>query len=165
MLLRSFQLSDVHDVSRIWQLTASRDSERETLQELAKQLARDRDLVLVAEVDGRIVGAIVGTMDGSTGFFYCLAVHPDYQGRGIGRRLVSTLEERFRQKGAKRIWITIDEGTRKLLPLLAFGICQYFATRTLGKELMFQNGRIIRKARSRMTAEWGSPVPLAFSAL
>src|SRR5690606_1371855 len=112
MLLRSFQLSDVHDVSRIWQLTASRETERATLQELSKQLARDRDLVPVAEVDGRVVGAIVGTMDRSTGFFYCLAVHPDYQGRGIGRSLVASLEERFRQKGVKRIWITIDEGTK-----------------------------------------------------
>ncbi|GAA5347108.1 putative N-acetyltransferase YhbS [Planifilum fimeticola] len=146
MLLRSFQLSDVHDVSRIWQLTASRDSEWETLQELSKQLARDRDLVLVAEVDGRIVGAIVGTMDRSTGFFYCLAVHPDYQGRGIGRRLVASLEERFRQKGVKRIWITIDEGTRKLLPFyLHLGYANICDT-TLEKELMFQNGRVKGKA-------------------
>lgn len=146
MLLRSFQLSDVHDVSRIWQLTASRESERETLQELSKQLARDRDLVLVAEEDGRIVGAIVGTMDRSTGFFYCLAVHPDYQGRGIGRRLVASLEERFRQKGVKRIWITIDEGTRKLLPFyLHLGYTNICDT-TLEKELMFQNGRVAKES-------------------
>ena len=146
MLLRSFQLSDVHDVSRIWQLTTSRESERETLQELSKQLARDRDLVLVAEEDGRIVGAIVGTMDRSTGFFYCLAVHPDYQGRGIGRRLVASLEERFRQKGVKRIWITIDEGTRKLLPFyLHLGYTNICDT-TLEKELMFQNGRVAKES-------------------
>jgi ribosomal protein S18 acetylase RimI-like enzyme len=146
MLLRSFQLSDVHDVSRIWQLNASRDPEMETLRELSKQLARDRDLVLVAEVDGRVVGAIVGTMDRSTGFFYCLAVHPDYQGRGIGRRLVASLEERFRQKGVKRIWITIDEGTKKLLPFyLHLGYANICDT-TLEKELLFQGCRAVGHA-------------------
>lgn len=148
MLLRSFQLSDVHDVSRIWQLTASRETERATLQELSKQLARDRDLVPVAEVDGRVVGAMVGTMDRSTGFFYCLAVHPDYQGRGIGRSLVASLEERFRHKGVKRIWITIDEGTKKLLPFyLHLGYSNICDT-TLAKELILKNGMLMGKSRS-----------------
>lgn len=117
MRLRSFQLSDAHDVSQIWKLTASHEQERETLQVLSKQLGVDRDLVLVAEApDGKVVGAIVGTIDGSSGFFYCLAVHPDYQRQKIGTRLVNALEERFLQKGVKRIWITVDEGTKKLLP-------------------------------------------------
>ncbi|MGI6128137.1 MAG: GNAT family N-acetyltransferase [Planifilum sp.] len=148
MLLRSFQLSDVHDVSRIWQLTASRETERATLQELSKQLARDRDLVPVAEVDGRVVGAIVGTMDRSTGFFYCLAVHPDYQGRGIGRSLVASLEERFRQKGVKRIWITIDEGTKKLLPFYLHLGYSNICNTTLEKELILNNGMLMGKSRS-----------------
>ena len=128
---------------RIWQLTASRSKGNPRNWRNNWRGSRSGP---GGRVDGRIVGAIVGTMDGSTGFFYCLAVHPDYQGRGIGRRLVSTLEERFRQKGAKRIWITIDEGTRKLLPFyLHLGYANICDT-TLGKELMFQNGRIIRKA-------------------
>ncbi|SEN73341.1 GNAT family N-acetyltransferase [Lihuaxuella thermophila] len=117
MRLRSFQLSDAYDVSQIWKLTASHEQERETLQVLSEQLGVDRDLVLVAEApNGRVVGAIVGTIDGSSGFFYCLAVHPDYQRQKIGTRLVNALEERFLQKGVKRIWITVDEGTQKLLP-------------------------------------------------
>lgn len=117
MLLRSFQLVDIHDVSRIWKLTASHERERETLRVLSEQLSIDRDLVIVAETDDQeIVGAIVGTMDGDTGFFYCLAVHPDFQDQKIGSQLVATLEQRFRQKRVKRIWITVDQGTQKLLP-------------------------------------------------
>jgi [ribosomal protein S18]-alanine N-acetyltransferase len=117
MQLRSFQLSDIHDVSQIWKMTASGERERETLRVLSEQLAMDRDLVLVAEDAGqRVIGAIVGTMDGDTGFFYCLAVHPDYQSRTIGTQLVNELEKRFLQKKVKRIWITVDQGTEKLLP-------------------------------------------------
>ncbi|MDN4595064.1 GNAT family N-acetyltransferase [Polycladomyces subterraneus] len=116
MRLRSFQLSDAHDVSEIWKLNTSAKPEAETLQVLTQQLARDRDLVLVAEVDNRVVGAIVGVQDGTSGFFYCLAVHPSYQRRGIGRSLIRALEERLRKKGVKRLWITVDPGTEKLLP-------------------------------------------------
>ncbi|TCW36172.1 GNAT family N-acetyltransferase [Laceyella sacchari] len=117
MRLRSFQLADAHDVSQIWQMTASHEQEKDTLQVLTEQLGYDRDLVIVAEApNGRVVGAIVGTIDGHTGFFYCLAVHPDYQKRKVGTMLVRELEQRFLQKGVKRIWITVDEGTEKLFP-------------------------------------------------
>lgn len=116
MQLRSFQLSDVHDVTQIWKMTASHERERETLHVLSDQLAVDRDLVIVAEsYDKKVIGAIVGTMDGDTGFFYCLAVHPKYQSQGVGTRLVEALESRFWKKGVKRIWITVDDGTKKLL--------------------------------------------------
>lgn len=129
MRLRSFQLSDVHAVIQIWQMTATHDKEKETLRVLSEQLGRDRDLVIVAEAPNKqVVGAIVGTMDGSTGFFYCLAVHPEYQRRKVGTMLVKALEQRFVQKGVKRIWITVDKGTEKLLPFYQhlgyFNTCQ-----------------------------------------
>ncbi|MFC7440730.1 GNAT family N-acetyltransferase [Laceyella putida] len=136
MRLRSFQLADAHDVSQIWQMTASHEQEKETLQVLAEQLGFDRDLVIVAEApDKRVVGAIVGTMDGHTGFFYCLAVHPEYQKRKVGTMLVRELEQRFLQKGVKRIWITVDEGTEKLFPFYQYlGYTNSCSTR-LEKEL------------------------------
>ncbi|WP_124726523.1 GNAT family N-acetyltransferase [Staphylospora marina] len=136
MRLRSFQLSDVHSVIQIWQMTANHEQEKETLRVLSEQLGRDRDLVIVAENgDGRVVGAIVGTMDGSTGFFYCLAVHPDYQRKKVGTMLVKALEARFVRKGVKRIWITVDKGTEKLLPFYQYlGYTNTCSTR-LEKEL------------------------------
>lgn len=116
MNLRSFQLSDIHGVTAIWKMTASKEKEQQTLQVLAKQLAYDRDLVLVAEESDSIVGAIVGTMEKDTGYLYCLAVHPSYQGQGIGRKLTTLLEERFRNKGVQNVQVMVDEGTEKLAP-------------------------------------------------
>jgi hypothetical protein len=40
--------------------------------EIAKKLERDPDLFLVAEMDGRIVGAVVGGFDGRRGLVYHL---------------------------------------------------------------------------------------------
>lgn len=136
MRLRSFRLTDVHDVTQIWKQTASHQKEQETLKILSHQLAYDRDLVIVAEAShGEVVGAIVGTIDGGTGFFYCLAVHPNYQNQKVGTMLVNALETRFRQKGVKRIWITVDEGTEKLLSFYFYlGFSNSCSTR-LEKEL------------------------------
>ncbi|MBD1373375.1 GNAT family N-acetyltransferase [Hazenella sp. IB182357] len=144
MKLRSFQLSDVHDVLQIWQETAIYECEKETLTVLSEQLAIDRDLVLVAELEnGRVVGAIVGTKDGECGFFYCLAVNPEFQKKKIGTKLVQALEERFVKKGVKRTWITVDEGTEKLLPFYKYlGYTNSCSTR-LEKDLLTMEDRLI----------------------
>lgn len=115
MKIRSFRLSDVHEVMDIWNLNAEQKSEQETLAGMSEQLLRDPQLVLVAESsDEKVVGAIVGTLDGENGFYYALAVHPEYQHQKVGSRLVSALETRLREKGAKNLFVTIDDGTKKL---------------------------------------------------
>ena len=50
-----------------------------------------------------IVGTVIGGWDGRRGWVYRMAVHPDYQRRGIGTALMRDLEERFRAKGALAI--------------------------------------------------------------
>src|SRR5690349_7198393 len=64
--------------------------------------------VLVAELEGRLVGSVVFHADaGSQGQavpkgwagFRKLAVHPDLRGRGLGRRLVQHCVERARAMG------------------------------------------------------------------
>lgn len=49
--------------------------------------------VIVAEVDGRIVGAVRYEPYADYVYLGRLAVLPEYQGRGIGRRLVEAVEE------------------------------------------------------------------------
>jgi ribosomal protein S18 acetylase RimI-like enzyme len=61
------------------------------------------DALLVAEHDGRIVGALVAAWDGWRGNMYRLAVLPAYRRRGIARRLVEAGHERLRARGARRV--------------------------------------------------------------
>jgi ribosomal protein S18 acetylase RimI-like enzyme len=62
---------------------------------------------LVAEKDGRPVGMIRGTYDGSRAVIYLASVHPDYQRQGIGRALVQAIGHRFKDRGAASIAVIV----------------------------------------------------------
>jgi ribosomal protein S18 acetylase RimI-like enzyme len=62
----------------------------QTLEELKSNFAVK--IFLKAEVEGRIVGSVIGYQVGDTGYIERLIVHPDYQGQGIGTELMGEIE-------------------------------------------------------------------------
>jgi RimJ/RimL family protein N-acetyltransferase len=108
--LREFRLSDYEQLRALWQASGlpPRPSDRE--EEVAKKLARDPDLFLVAWEGARIIGSVIGGWDGRRGYIYRLAVLPDCQRRGVGRRLIKELEKRFRSKGTLAVNLNYDAG-------------------------------------------------------
>lgn len=135
MLIRSFRLGDYSAINRIWRETNLDRSETESLDALATQLAWDSELVMVAERDGAVVGVVVGTIDGTRAYFYRLAVDPQEQGTGIGRKLVEALEARFRQRGVNRVLIMVNQDNEEVIPFyhsLGYELQKYV---TLSKKL------------------------------
>jgi ribosomal protein S18 acetylase RimI-like enzyme len=76
-------------------------------EEIERKLERDPDLFLVAEVDERIVGAVLGGFDGRRGMMYHLAVAESYRRRGLGLALMDELERRLRSKGCIRYYLLV----------------------------------------------------------
>jgi len=74
------------------------------------------DLFLVAEVDGRLVGTIIGGWDGWRGHIARLAADPTLRRKGIARRLVNEIESRLRAKGARRIYALVDRRSPPAIP-------------------------------------------------
>ena len=75
---------------------------------------RDGGTILVAESDGRLVGTVTYFQDASweampmdpapgTAGLRATAVHPDHQGRGIGRALIDACLDRAQSHGAERM--------------------------------------------------------------
>jgi ribosomal protein S18 acetylase RimI-like enzyme len=62
---------------------------------------------LVAEHEGRLVGVIRGTFDGSRAVIYLASVHPSHQRQGIGRALVREIARRFKDRGASSIAVIV----------------------------------------------------------
>ena len=54
-----------------------------------------------------IVGSVMTGFDGHRGWVYYLAVQPDQQGLGLGRKLMGAAENWLRQRGAPKIQLMV----------------------------------------------------------
>jgi len=117
MLVRSFQLSDYRPITQLLKNVLSEACYEETISAFAKQLSWDCELVLVATVEDRIVGVIIGTIDNNNGYYYRIAVDTDYQRKGIGKAMIEALKQRFNQRKVRKILVTVDTHNELVLPV------------------------------------------------
>ncbi len=76
-------------------------------EEIARKIARDPDLFLLAETSGEVIGSVLGGFDGRRGMMYHLAVASQYRQQGIASALVDELERRLRSKGCIRYYLLV----------------------------------------------------------
>lgn len=112
LLVRPFAMVDYDAVRDLWANAGEgvRLGSSDEPNEIAKKLARDPDVFLVAELAGRIVGVIVGAWDGRRGWIHHLAVDGDCRRQGIATHLVSEVEERLRAKGCRKVNLLVLRG-------------------------------------------------------
>ena len=79
-------------------------------EEIQKKLERDPDLFLVAEIEGRLVGTVIGGYDGRRGLIYHLAVSPEQRRSGLGSTLMDEIENRLRAKGCLKSYLLVVKG-------------------------------------------------------
>ena len=60
----------------------------------------------LCEIDGRVVGFAMGNR--LTGEMWVIAVLPEHEGQGIGRRLLTMVEDWLFAEGWEEIWLTTD---------------------------------------------------------
>jgi ribosomal protein S18 acetylase RimI-like enzyme len=111
--IRACRSADIPGVLTLW--TAARSaaaSTPDTPDAVQRLITADPDALLVAELDGRIVGAVVAAWDGWRGSMYRLAVDPRHRRLGIARRLVAAGEARLRERGAPRVTALVAHDDR-----------------------------------------------------
>lgn len=77
---------------------------------LEAQLADSDALVLVADIDGDVIGYVYGALEGTdymalrgpAGVLHDLIVDPEYRGRGVGERLLASACAELAARGAPR---------------------------------------------------------------
>lgn len=121
MNVRPFRLSDYLPATQLLKASLSNECCEKTLEAFTRQLSLDGELVLVAErkeLSGEqaIIGLAIGTVDRNNGYYYRLAVHPDYRYQGVGKALIAGLGKKFQQRHVKNIMIAVDEYSEAILP-------------------------------------------------
>jgi len=86
---------------------------------VAYYIRRDPELSLVAEMDGQVVGFMLGEvkagefgLEEKSGWIEVMGVDPKYQGHRVGARLMEGLLGNFRDRGAKAVRTLINEETQ-----------------------------------------------------
>jgi N-acetylglutamate synthase-like GNAT family acetyltransferase len=141
ILIRYFQSSDLNQVSDVVQRSLKPSLEnisvevqqsymqRNSPEEFLKK--RENVNFWVAEIDGKIVG-VVGIAEIKIRTFY---VDPDYQGKGVGRKLFEKVREEAVKRGYDKLVVQSSPAAEKVYEHLGFmKIEQIWKTREDGSK-------------------------------
>jgi ribosomal protein S18 acetylase RimI-like enzyme len=101
--VRPCRPDEVGEVLELWHAAETYPSATDDQEGVDALLAHDAEALLVAEVDGDIVGALIAAWDGWRGNMYRLAVAPAHRRAGLATELVRAGERRLRERGARRV--------------------------------------------------------------
>ena len=104
MLIRSYNDADEPAVVRLW-CDALPDAapHNDPATAIRKKREVADGLFFVAEIDGALVGTILGGYDGHRGWVYSVAVSAAYRRRGVGSALVHCLEAALAERGCLKV--------------------------------------------------------------
>ena len=77
-----------------------------------RQLKLQNSIFLVAELNNKIVGAVLATHDGRKGWINRLAVHPKCPIMGVARKLMEEVEQIFKDYGIAIFACLIEDWNR-----------------------------------------------------
>ncbi|MHB1538128.1 MAG: GNAT family N-acetyltransferase [Solirubrobacteraceae bacterium] len=103
-VIRACEPEEAQAVLALWrEAGSSHASTADCLADVRRLLTQAPGSLLVADLDGAIVGTLIAAWDGWRGNMYRLAIQADHRRRGIGLALVRAGEEHLRQQDARRI--------------------------------------------------------------
>ena len=135
MKLREFADADEDAVVELWRRCGLTRAWNDPHKDIARKRRVQRELFLVGELEGRIVGSVMGGYDGHRGWVNYLAVDPEQRRGGLGRALMAEVETRLRALGCPKLNLQVrDDNVAALAFYDRLGF-QVDATVSLGKRL------------------------------
>ena len=102
--IRSFREADRLQLVQLWSAVFPDDLPRNAPDRMIDGARTVHpESLLIAELDGAVVGAVIAGFDGVRGWLYHLAVAPGHRRRGIATRLLHGAEAALRARGCSKI--------------------------------------------------------------
>ena len=103
MLIRPFTDADQQQVIALWHECGLVVPWNDPAKDIARKQQVNPELFLVAEDNGAIVGSLMGGYEGHRGWMNYLAVAPSQRSNGLGRELVTRIEQLLIARGCPKI--------------------------------------------------------------
>jgi ribosomal protein S18 acetylase RimI-like enzyme len=108
-LIRPVLAEELPAVLSFWtEAEVTPPSVTDSIEGLTNLMRQSAALLLVATIDGKIVGSVIGGWDGWRGNIYRLAVAPALRRKGIARRLVREISTALFERGAQRLSALVE---------------------------------------------------------
>ncbi len=112
LVVRAFEPADTERVVALWERCGLTRPWNDPRKDIARKLAVQPELFLVAAQDGDVIATVMAGYDGHRGWINYLAVDPGRRRAGLGRRLMNEAEARLRDLGCPKINLQVrgDKG-------------------------------------------------------
>lgn len=124
--IRALDYKDLDDIVEIEKTILGKDRRKYWLMKIELTEERSPMASLVAEVDGKVVGFIIGEVAGweygvpdTVAWIDTIGVHPDFQKKGIATMLFQKLTENLRKVGINTIYTFVEWRSWDLLRFFA----------------------------------------------
>jgi ribosomal protein S18 acetylase RimI-like enzyme len=109
--IRKFNLDDYNQLIDLWikSKLPYKPKGRDNYYKIKKEIKKENSVFLVAEDNETIIGSIFGTHDGRKGWINRLAILPQYQRRGIAKKLCINVEKKLNKLGIEIIGCLIED--------------------------------------------------------
>lgn len=112
--VRPFADSDEDAVVALWEAVGLTRPWNDPHRDIARKKLVQRELFLVAEDGGEVVGTAMAGYDGHRGWVYYVAVALDRQGSGLGRLLMTEAEAQLLALGCPKVSVQIRSGNEQV---------------------------------------------------
>lgn len=119
MDIREYEDADLPQVAKLWQACGLTRPWNDPAADLDLAQRTGSCVVLVGVKGGTVLATTMTGFDGHRGWLYYVAVRPDVQGHGFGRRMVEAAEERLRAMGCPKVELIVRAGNERVLETYA----------------------------------------------
>ena len=114
ILIRPFQTEDEDALVALWKMCELTVPWNNPHKDIARKLQVQPELFLVGILDSNLIATVMGGYDGHRGWVSFLAVHPDFQGKGYGQKIMNYVETEIRKMGCPKINLQIRTRNDKI---------------------------------------------------
>lgn len=114
--IRPYTKADLDAVADIWSAAFKGDAPRNLADQSISEKERFQPgLVFVAELNGKLVGTTIAGYDGYRGWLNGVAVHPEFQRRGIAKEMVHHAIAKLQSLGCLKVNLQIRDGNEAVV--------------------------------------------------